>query len=470
VALIDASRAFGARFEIARAEELLEKLVREAGDRPGILVHAGQSYRMIFRPDKAIECFQRALAIKRDLPEALLELAVLYERRHRLSEAQASVEECLRSAPDYLEAALIKARLLRRSRDDAGSENILRALAANEQAHPMVRSQAWADIAQLLDRNADYEGAMSAMLKSKELLLPGEAQFKKESDTVVEILRRIAHEATQDTFQKWSQEARGLPARKVAVLASFPRSGTTLLEQVLDSHPGLVSSDERENFARDIFPAMWAGLTNREPTLALMGSVPISRLASLREKYLSSMASALNEPIGDRVHLDKNPSLTLMIPAFLRLFPEGRLIIALRDPRDVILSCFMQFLPLNTNSVCFLSLERAATRYAVDMGVWLQLRDKLSANWLEVRYEDAIENLEKEARRGLGFLGLDWDASVMGYRKRVAQKAVSSPTYEAVSKPLYKSSIGRWHHYERHFAPVLEKLKPFARAFGYESP
>ena len=152
----------------------------------------------------------------------------------------------------------------------------------------------------------------------------------------------------------------------------------------------------------------------------------------------------------------------------LRLFPEVKLLLALRDPRDVVLSCFMQFLPLNTNSVCYLTLERAADRYAHDLGVWRKLRDILPPCWLEIRYEDTVTSLEREARRALEFLDLPWDERVLAYRERLRGKAVSSPTYEAVSQPLYTSSIGRWQHYEKHFAPLQARLRPFVEAFGYE--
>lgn len=467
VALVDASRAFGARFEIARAEELLDRLVQVGARKAEILHLAAQSYRMIFRPEKAIECFQKALTLRQDIPDAWLELAVLYERRHRLDEAIACTEDCLKFAPNYLEARLIKARLLRRRKDEAGSESILRDLAQNAQAHPQIRAQAWADIAQLQDRAGDYELAMGSMLRCKELLLPHEGGIRRESDAVVRILSNLAESVTREDLIRWAETTRSLEPRRVALLTSFPRSGTTLLEQVLDSHPDLVSSDERELFARDIFPAMWMSPAQREPSLAILNALSEQRLRTLRERYLRSMSAALNHPIGNRIHLDKNPSFTLLVPSLLRLFPEMQLLIALRDPRDVILSCFMQYLPLNTNSVCYLSLERTVNRYSIDMGVWLKLRDKLPGKWLEVRYEDAVKNLEQEARRSVDFLGLTWDPQVLAYRDRLKDKAVSSPTYEAVSKPLYTSSIERWKHYERHFTPLLDQLQPFVKAFGY---
>jgi hypothetical protein len=151
----------------------------------------------------------------------------------------------------------------------------------------------------------------------------------------------------------------------------------------------------------------------------------------------------------------------------MRLFPEMKLLIALRDPRDVVLSCFMQYLPLNTNSVCYLTLERTAARYAVDMGVWQRLREVLPPCWLEVRYEDVVTDIAYEARRALDFLGLPWDPGVLEYRERLKTKAVASPTYEAVKKPLYSSSIGRWRHYAKYFEPCLPVLQPFVEAFKY---
>lgn len=467
VALVDASRALGARFEIQRAEEMLDRLMKLGARQPNILHLAGQSYRMIFRPEKAIDCFQRVLTMTREIPDACLELAVLYERRHRVEEAAAVIEDCLRVEPGYVEAQFFKARLLRRMKNDSAAEALFHELAANNQAHPQVRAQAWAEIATRHDRQGEYARAMEAMLKCKTLLLQREGPMRKESETVLGHLRGLAESLTADHFQRWLEVGRALPPRKTAVLTSFPRSGTTLLEQVLDSHSGLVSSDEREAFARDIFPAMWLTPATPLPTAKLFDEIPVAKVAALRERYLSYMAAALNEPIGDRVHLDKNPTLTLVLPGLLRLFPETRILIALRDPRDVVISCFMQYLPLNANSVCFLTLERAAQRYANDMAAWRKFRGIIASPWLEVRYEGTVANLEREARRALEFLGLPWEATVLNYRDRLKEKAVGSPTYEAVSQPLYTRAIGRWKNYEEFLAPCLPILQPSIEAFGY---
>jgi tetratricopeptide (TPR) repeat protein len=467
VALIDASRALGARFEIGRAEKIVDRLLAAAGNRPDIIHLAGQTYRMIFRPDPAMRCFEKALAMSGDIPDAYLELAVLYDRRHRLDEAIALINECTRRFPDYFEAHLFKAHLLRRAKSHTDAENLLRALTANEAAHPVIRAQAWGEIAQLLDQHNQFREAMGAMVKCKEIMRQFEAPALREAEFVLDHLNRLTNELTRDHFHRWADEAKQLPLRKSAVLTSFPRSGTTLLEQVLDSHSGLVSSDEREAFARDIFPAMWLSPSTPAPTAEALDRVPAPKLAQLRDRYFNYMEAALNEPIGGRIHLDKNPPMTLVLPGFLRLLPETKILFALRDPRDVVVSCFMQFLPLNPNSVCFLTLERTARRFANDMGVWRRLRELIASPHLELKYEDTVANLEREARRALGFLGLPWEESVLDYRERLKQKAVGSPTYEAVSQPLYTRAIGRWKNYEEFLQPILPILKPAVDMFGY---
>ena len=382
VALIDASRALGARFEIARAEVMLDKLVNAASRKAQVLHLAGQSYRMIFRPEKAIDCFQRALAADKNIPDAHLELAVLFERRHRLDEAIAAVQECLRISPAYHEANIIRGRLLRRKGDVSGAEQLFRDLTTNESVHPLVRAQAWTEIANALDQQGEYRSAMQALLRCKESLLPMQDQVRHESDTILRILRTLGESVTAEHFKRWAVAGRAFPQQRLAMLTSFPRSGTTLLEQVLDSHPQLVSSDEREAFARDIFPAMWMAPATPQPTVQALDAAPVERIATQRQRYLNYMSAALNQPINEQVHLDKNPTHTLLIPAMLRLFPETKIIVALRDPRDVVLSCFFQYLPLNTNSVCFLTLERTAERYTIDRAIWRRFRELLPPQWI----------------------------------------------------------------------------------------
>jgi hypothetical protein len=159
--------------------------------------------------------------------------------------------------------------------------------------------------------------------------------------------------------------------------------------------------------------------------------------------------------------------MNLMIPPMKRVFPELKLVIALRDPRDVVLSCFLRYLPINPVSVCFLTLERTAERYRLDMAAWLKFRE-MTGNWVEVRYEQLVLELAHEARRTFSALEVPWDDSVLAYRERGKANPVRSPSYEEVSRPVFTTSIGRWKNYEHQLSPVLELLEPLVESLGYE--
>ena len=474
VALLDAARAFGARYQVTQAEQWLDRLLELKADDPVHLHLAAQSLRIIHRPDRAMPLFERVVGMTDAVPDAFLELALLYERRHRLAEAYDLIERCARVAPEYLEPRLVQARLHRRLAREDLAESVLRDIAGRAATHPTLRAQAWADLAEMHDRRGEYDAAMSAIGRSKSIQLLQDATVKRVSDQLLANFGALVDRVTRQDFDRWAAElGPHLGARRrVALLAGFPRSGTTLLEQVLDAHPDIVSSEELEVFSRDVFPQTWrppgpAGADAR-PTVEAMSALPADRWLRLREQYLDTMSQVLGESIGGRVHLDKNPTLTLLIPALRRLFPEAAVLVALRDPRDVVLSCYLRHLPLNTNSVWYLTLRRTAERYATDMRAWLTLRDKLPQPWLQVRYEDVVNDLEGQARRCLEALGLPWDESVTSYRDRLNEKAVRSPSYEAVAKPVFKTAIGRWRNYAKHFEPVLPLLEPFVREFGYE--
>ena len=103
------------------------------------------------------------------------------------------------------------------------------------------------------------------------------------------------------------------------------------------------------------------------------------------------------------------------------------------------------------------------------MSIWRTLAPLMPDPYLEVRYEDMVEDLESVARKTLDFLGVPWDDRVLGFDEHARKKMVRSPTYADVTQPVYKRALGRWRNYQKYLEPHLEKLEPFVKAFGYES-
>jgi tetratricopeptide (TPR) repeat protein len=467
LALVKAARAYADKYRVDRAEVLLDRLCHLAPSHPGVHHLAGDVYSGLQLPEKAIACYERACECQGAGPPTWVDLATLLERSHRVDEASELIERALKAMPRMPAALLVRARVERRQGAWDRAEGTLRNLLEQVPAETPMACRAWADLAWLFDRQEQYDAAMEAIERCKQAQLRRDAAEWRASEHVLNRFRHMIETITRADFGRWHQQREDLPPLRVALLTGFPRSGTTLLEQVLDAHPDLVSSEERDFVARELFPTLGHGLANDAPVQDVLDRASPARLLVERRRYLDAMQWMLGQPIGDRVHLDKNPAYNLVLPIMLRIFPETRLIVALRDPRDVVISCYLRYLPLNPVSVRFLTLERTAQRYALDMQAWLKFRDMVQTPWCEVRYEDAVADLGKQARRMLDTLGLPWDPMVLDYRQRLRDRHVNSPTYEDVARPVYTTSVGRWRHYEQYLAPVLPTLEPFVEAVGY---
>ena len=156
-----------------------------------------------------------------------------------------------------------------------------------------------------------------------------------------------------------------------------------------------------------------------------------------------------------------------MIPMVMRVFPEAKLLVAVRDPRDVVVSCFLQALPLTPISSAYLSLEGTVKQYASAMGFWLDMRPRLGDQWLEVRYEELIDDLPRVARSTLDFLGVEFDENVLKFHEHARTKRVQSPSHAEVLKPVYRTAVGRWRNYQKYLEPYMGGLERFLKAFNY---
>jgi hypothetical protein len=165
----------------------------------------------------------------------------------------------------------------------------------------------------------------------------------------------------------------------------------------------------------------------------------------------------------------------MQLALWLRVFPELRLLVALRDPRDVVISSYFLYLPPNPASVQFLDWETTARHYAQFMGLWLKMREVLpKGGWLECRYEDMVARPEAETARVAAYLGIA--SKEAGKENETAGKketakptaTVHSPNYATATRPVYSKSVARWQHYEEQLRSSAKFLKPLLTEFGYE--
>ena len=115
----------------------------------------------------------------------------------------------------------------------------------------------------------------------------------------------------------------------------------------------------------------------------------------------------------------------------------------------------------------FLSLKTSVELYESTMSLWLKCRDLLKIDYLESYYEELTDDLEGAAKRLIDYINLDWEEGVLGYWKTDNRRYLSTPSYQDISQPVYKRSVGRWAKYKNHLSAYLPILQPFVNRYGY---
>ncbi|HZR18092.1 MAG TPA: sulfotransferase [Verrucomicrobiae bacterium] len=432
----------------------------------------GQQFHRLRRPALARDSFEGAVKADPGSVYARLSLAAWYERERRLEDASQSIEKCLLSHPHNPQALCLKALLLHRLKRDSEAEVILRDLLKRDAPDPNVRISSRHLLGVVLDELGQYEEALRWLLESKALLRASANVAKMEQDyeRADRYRRGLLAALTPEVVRRWREQT-PVPTTPPALvlLGGHPRSGTTLLEQILGAHPDILALDESEAFVQEIWHRLAPMQAVRPLGLNELHNLEPLQRERMRERYFKSLLREVNGQTDARVLLDKNPSPTAALHLWLRVLPETRIIVALRDPRDVIISCFFQNLMLTPTNANFLSLERTVRHYADLMDVWLRMRELGGFEWLESRYEDLVRNTEIEARRVTEFCGLAWHSDQARHEQAARKKVLFAPTFSDAAQPVHTRAVGRWRHYEQALEPLQSRLAHYRKAFGYSS-
>jgi Flp pilus assembly protein TadD len=247
-------------------------------------------------------------------------------------------------------------------------------------------------------------------------------------------------------------------------IVGFPRSGTTLLEQMLDAHENLQSMDEQP-FLRQLADRLTAYGVKSSNDLALLGQRDCDEL---RKDYLAMAGERVGRQWHGRL-VDKNPLNMTRLAFIRRLFPQAKIVFAVRDPRDVVLSCYMQNFQSSPLAVVCKSLQSIAHAYVSVMQNWSYHAALFeNAGILTVRYEKLVSNTEEEVQRIARFLNLDGYDQMLHFDAHAQAKGfISTPSYAQVVQPISAGRIARWQKYGPQFAHLLPILQSTLEQWGY---
>ena len=413
--------------------------------------------------------YQRAASLDRAYAEPLASLAWLSAQNGDAAEARALGQRAEAMAPANVLArmALASAEVHERQLDAASRR--LEALRQDPQLSATNRSIVLGLIGDLQDAAGRPAEAFEAYRASNDEMrrLNAGAYEAPDRETALAAARRIGawFAAAEPGPWKAAPEPRPRAAdpRLHVFLVGFPRSGTTLLENVLAAHPEVVSLEEKDCLA----PAIHAYLGSNEGlgSLATLGAGDALRQ---RDAYWGQVRSFGVEPRG-KVFIDKMPLMSVNLPLVAKLFPGARILFARRDPRDVVLSCFRRRFGMNPSMYQLLTLEGTAAYYDAVMRLAQIWRQLLPLPQHLVRYESLVEDFDGTARAACDFLGLAWDEGLRDFAARARTRGISTPSAAQVARGLNREGQGSWRRYRQQMEPVLPTLRPWVEAFGYEA-
>lgn len=399
-------------------------------------------------------------------------LASILERSNRTEEATVAVRKALSIDPRHPQALIIGARISRRNGNPAQARDMLElCLKRSAGAPPRHLATVHLDLAQTLDELGQHDDAFDRARDGKQIWL----QMPEARRFALENMQGIVNETLSflrpGCVDGWSDPGPDPHGPPPVFFVGFPRSGTTLTERILESHSAIASTDEKPFLADMIKSASKTlGATKVEGFLGRLGELTQPQIAELRAGYWKAASASLaGIDLSRKRLLDKVPLNIFSLPIARRVFPDAKVIMALRDPRDCTISCFMQMFEPNPSMVHFATPETTARFYASVLDCWFGIREHLGMAWIESRYEDLIQDTEGSARRLIEFLGLAWEPSVMDFQERAKERLLSTPSYRAVSEPISNKAVARWKHYESKLAPVMPILDPYVKRLGYEA-
>jgi tetratricopeptide (TPR) repeat protein len=435
------------------ANDAIEAAVERAPTDVDLWLALASQRLMLLRTAAAEDAYREALRLDPAKPLANLGLAVVFELTNRPVELSSLVNEAQQRG--VAEDALNFIRAF----DHRRGKRFAEGLAALEQVPEQLETaRRYHLLGQLQEGVGKYDEAFEAYTRMNEIQQVHPTRPLDRAAAYRQSVRSHVGTMTDEWARSWRPDAKTENRPAPVFLVGFPRSGTTLLDTMLMGHPDIEILEEE--------PALGSAI-RLLPPLAEMPRISEEQVRVTRDEYFR-VAAKLTPLAPGKVVIDKNPLTMNAVPVIRRLFPEARIILAIRHPCDVVLSCFVTNFKVNDGMANFLQLNTAAELYDLSFNCFGRSVELLEPPVHRVVYENVVADAESELRSLLEFLRLDWSDEVLQHESTaLARGRIKTASYAQVFEPIYTRSAGRWQNYREHLAPVLPILEPWVRKFGY---
>ncbi len=429
---------------LARAETIYQALLDEKPDNHDALHLLGLLRMQQDRTSTAIDLINRAIALRADEPAFHHNIAALYRRCGRVDEARLAYREALRLKPDYGEACQGLVEIVKIDEGDSLFA-LAREQTNNSELDDRVKSHLHFALGKMFDGTGDYPQAFEHFQHANDL-----AGRRFDVQRQRTLIREILYHHGPDRARQAPSPASDLPV----FIVGMPRSGTSLVEQILASHSGVYGAGELGDIAGIVSHCQTLDPAHRRYRMCVEGLEP-AHYQGLGKRYLQQLARlAGRDGCNPQRIIDKHPLNFQHLGFIFDMLPGARVIHTRRDPLDTCLSCYFQ------------NFSRGQD-YSFDLGALAQFYldcQRIMQHWQQLYsdrifvldYERLVADQESESRRMMAFLGLDWEDALLDFHR--TEREVKTASFMQVRQPVCGRSVSRWRHYQPFIARLAGDL------------
>ena len=445
-----------------RPREAVEVFDAALAIAPDARLHFGRALALedLSELDAARAGFEKSLAMEPGLSEAMARLAVLAVQRGDAQVARDLATRALAINANDQTAGIAFAQAALEQKDMPAAERMVSVLVVNRDLGPVNCAIVLSLAGDILDTRDRIDEAFAAYTESKSILRASYASTMAGLEGA-----RAREERLSDYFHRadpaqWRAQPDDEPRTHV-FLVGFPRSGTTL-SGTGSGQPSRYPGDGRTHLSHGFS----GGIFRRQWRSRQAGGAAGKRAGTMAGPLLAARDRKRDRAV--QTGLCRQDAAQCGVPAADRQAVSPReFLLALRDPRDVVLSCFRRRFAMNPGMYEFTTIESTAAYYAAVMQLIAVYRQKLALDLFEARHESLVADFDDEARRLCAFLGVTFQDAMRGFATRAKEQNIDTPSSTQLARGLSDAGVAQWRRYVRPLQPILPVLAPFVARFGY---
>ncbi len=413
-----------------------------------LLIYIGDCLVKLDRFEEADKCFNDALSLDPDSAEAYFNLAVCYQAKGEFKRAAQFHHKALAINPALAQAAY-SLFALGHDADESLSIERLTGLLSDATLGDEDRVNLHFALGKAYDRKDDVENAFENYRKANAI----KAGFKRfDPQAFEDYIDRIIEIFTRDFFA--SRHGFGSQSEIPVFIVGMPRSGSTLVEQILASHPQIHGAGELST-VRSLMRGLSGTLKTNTPVPDNVAEIDTALSRTLADQYLNELPTV---PEHIRRVCDKMLGNFLRLNLVTLLFPNARVIHCQRNPLDTCVSCYLQNFAHGLRFTY--NLEHLGIAYRAYRKLMNHWASELPLKMFHVQYETLVEQQETVSRQLIGFCNLEWDDNCLQFHRH--SREVKTASFWQVRQMMYQSSVHRWRRYQKFLTPLIETLGELA--------